>query len=58
MFPVLAIGLLFEDRIDTLFNNNVPLVASALILTGILLWSTTKASEQKGRIYFLENRFW
>lgn len=40
MIPVGVIGILFEDKIEALFNGNVIFVGSMLVITGILLTFT------------------
>ena len=43
MIPAAAIGLLFEDQIEDLFNGNMLLVGSMLLVTGVLLLLADKA---------------
>ncbi len=40
MIPVGVVGIMFEDKIEALFNGNVIFVGSMLIVTGILLTIT------------------
>jgi undecaprenyl-diphosphatase len=41
MLPVGIIGVLFKDSIEQLFNGNIMLVGTMLLITGIVLASTT-----------------
>jgi len=52
MIPALFVGLFFERQIESLFGNQLNLVGSMLILTGILLFIADKAkvSERKPSI--------
>ena len=53
--PVLVIGLLFEDQVSGLFNENLLLVGGGLILTSILLALTSfKITEKKKKISYLD----
>ena len=49
MIPAAIIGFFFKSEVDLLFNGNLTIVGSMLILTGILLFlaDTAKASEKK-----------
>ena len=40
MIPVGVVGVLFEDKIESLFTGNVFFVGSMLIVTGVLLTFT------------------
>ena len=42
MIPSVIIGLLFEDTINFLFNSNILLVGTMLIITSFLLYKTDK----------------
>lgn len=43
MIPAAAVGVLFEDEIDTFFTGNVLLVGGMLLVTGVLLLLADKA---------------
>jgi undecaprenyl-diphosphatase len=43
MVPAAIVGLFFEDEIESMFSQNLPLVCSMLILTGILLFIGSRA---------------
>ncbi len=43
MIPAAIVGIVFEDLIDSLFNGNLILVASMLIVTGLLLFIADRA---------------
>ncbi|MCB9285468.1 MAG: undecaprenyl-diphosphate phosphatase [Lewinellaceae bacterium] len=43
MIPAAVVGLLFEDEIDALFNQNILLVSFMLIVTGLLLFLADRA---------------
>lgn len=45
MIPAAIVGIFFEDAIDALFNQNLILVASMLIVTGLLLFVADRAKE-------------
>jgi len=49
MIPAAIIGFFFKSEVDLLFNGNLTIVGSMLILTGILLFlaDTAKVSEKK-----------
>ena len=53
MIPAAFIGLFFNDVIETLFEENVVLVGSMLLLTGVLLLLTdfTKTKEKKLNLF-------
>ncbi len=50
--PVAFVGFVFKDQIEQLFHQNLPLVGSMLIVTGILLLSTTFFKNNQGRLSF------
>ena len=50
MIPAVIIGFVFENQIETLFNNNLLLVGSMLIITGTLLLLTDKKSPENKNI--------
>ena len=43
MIPAVCIGLLFEEELDSLFNENLLLVGLMLVVTGILLFLADRA---------------
>lgn len=43
MIPAAAVGVLFEDQIDSLFSNNILLVCCMLLVTAALLFVADKA---------------
>ncbi|WP_367390246.1 undecaprenyl-diphosphate phosphatase [Lewinella sp. LCG006] len=43
MIPAALVGLLFEDAIEQLFAQQVPLVAGMLVITGLLLFLADRA---------------
>ncbi len=52
MIPVGVVGLLFEDKIEALFGGQITMVASMLLLTGVLLSFTYFAKNTTGNITF------
>ena len=52
MVPVLIIGLLFKDQIESFFGGNVLLVGLMLLLTGTLLALTYYAKDQVGIVTY------
>lgn len=50
MIPVGIVGVLFEDQIEAFFDGQILLVGCTLLLTGILLYLTTKAAEQQKKV--------
>jgi len=54
MIPVLFIGLMFRDEVESLFSGNLLLVGSALLLTALLLISTQLVKPGKKKIPFLD----
>jgi undecaprenyl-diphosphatase len=55
MIPVLVVGLLFRDEVESLFTGNLVLVGGALIVTAILLMSTQLVKPGKKKIPFLDS---
>lgn len=45
MIPAALVGFFLEDRIEELFNGNLILVGSMLVLTALLLYLTTRTKE-------------
>lgn len=43
MIPAVIVGLLFEDAIESLFSQQIPLVAAMLVVTGLLLFLADRA---------------
>jgi undecaprenyl-diphosphatase len=43
MIPAAAVGLFFEDAIEQLFSQQIPLVAAMLVVTGLLLFLADRA---------------
>lgn len=54
MIPATLVGLFMEDLINSLFDRNILLVGSMLILTGLLLFLADRAKKQIKM--FLQNR--
>ena len=54
MLPVLVVGLLFREEVESFFSGNLMLVGSALIVTAILLASTQLVKPGKKKIPFLD----
>ena len=54
MLPAVLVGLLFKDQIELLFDNNILLVGSMLLLTGILLITTQRiqGTQTNGKVSF------
>jgi undecaprenyl-diphosphatase len=52
MLPVAVVGILWEDKIEELFDKQVLLVGFMLLVTGVLLFMTTKAKEKTGKMTF------
>lgn len=50
MIPVGLVGVLFEDQIEAFFDGQILLVGCTLLLTGTLLYLTTKAAEQQKKV--------
>ncbi|MCL4145132.1 UNVERIFIED_CONTAM: hypothetical protein GTU68_062176 [Idotea baltica] len=52
MVPVGIVGILFEDQINSLFDGNVLLVGAMLLVTGGLLWYSSRAKVTEGELNF------
>ena len=52
MVPAVFIGFFFESEIESLFNGNLTIVGSMLILTGALLFLADKAKPSEKKISF------
>lgn len=50
MIPAVIIGLTFIDQIESLFVQNIPLVAAMLVITGILLFLADRAQDTTQKI--------
>lgn len=55
MIPVGIVGVLWEDEIEALFDKQVLLVGSMLIVTGFLLFFSAKAKESDGKVSFVKS---
>jgi undecaprenyl-diphosphatase len=55
MIPAVLIGLLWEDNIEELFNNAIPLVSIMLLITGALLWFADTRNAGDRKITILES---
>ena len=54
MIPVLIVGVLFREEVESLFTGNLVLVGSALLFTALLLISTQLVKPGKKKIPFLD----
>ncbi len=54
MIPVLIVGILFREEVESLFSGNLRLVGGALLLTALLLISTQLVKPGKKKIPFLD----
>ena len=54
MIPVLIVGILFRDEVESLFSGNLLLVGSALLVTSLLLVSTKLVKAGNRKIPFLD----
>jgi undecaprenyl-diphosphatase len=54
MIPVLIVGVLFREEVESLFTGNLVLVGSALLVTALLLVSTQLVKPGKKKIPFLD----
>jgi len=52
MIPAATVGLLFNDEIESLFNGQVLLVGSMLLITGLLLFLADKAKNTKNEVSY------
>ena len=55
MIPAAIVGVFFEDIIESFFNGQLILVATMLILTGLLLFLADKSKESISQISFLNS---
>ena len=54
MIPVLIIGILFREEVESLFSGNLTLVGGALLVTALLLVSTQLVKAGNKKIPFLD----
>ena len=54
MIPVLIVGVLFREEVESLFSGNLVLVGSALLVTALLLISTQLVKTGEKKIPFLD----
>jgi undecaprenyl-diphosphatase len=54
MIPVLVLGLLFREEVESLFSGNLVWVGGALLVTALLLISTQLVKPGKRKIPFLD----
>ncbi|MCB0484368.1 MAG: undecaprenyl-diphosphate phosphatase [Flavobacteriales bacterium] len=50
MVPAAFVGLFFKDDIEMLFDSNTLLVGLMLLITGLLLFLTTRVRKKRGKI--------
>lgn len=55
MIPAALVGLFMEDFIESLFNGNILLVCTMLILTGIILFIADRAKNTDKKVGFVES---
>ncbi len=54
MIPVLLVGVLFREEVESLFSGNMPLVGGALLVTALLLISTQLVKAGNKKIPYLD----
>lgn len=54
MIPVMIVGILFKDEVESLFSGNLHLVGGALLVTALLLVSTQLVKAGTKKIPFLD----
>jgi len=54
MIPVLIVGILFREEVESLFSGNLVMVGGALLVTALLLISTQLVKGGKKKIPFLD----
>ncbi len=54
MLPVLIVGILFREEVESLFSGNLTLVGGALLVTALLLISTQLVKAGSKKIPFLD----
>lgn len=52
MVPAGLVGIFLEDQIEAAFEGQILLVGCMLLLTGVLLYLTTRAPETNGKVSF------
>lgn len=52
MLPATAIGLLFEEQIDSLFQGQILLVGAMLVITGLLLFLADRARRTEKQVSY------
>lgn len=52
MIPAAAVGVLFDEEIEALFNGNILFVGFMLIVTALLLWLADKAKDTNKNVSF------
>ena len=52
MIPAVFVGLIWEDEIDSLFNGNILLVGTMLLVTGLLLFLADRAKTTERNVGF------
>ncbi|MEO0340782.1 MAG: undecaprenyl-diphosphatase UppP, partial [Bacteroidota bacterium] len=57
MIPAVLVGVLLEDQIERLFNQNILLVALMLFVTGLLLFLADRARKTDKKVGF-QSAFW
>lgn len=55
MMPAGLVGVFLEDQIDTFFEGRIVLVGCMLVLTGVLLYLTTRAKHTNGEVTFAKS---
>ena len=55
MIPVLFIGIMFKEEVESLFSGNLVLVGSALLVTALLLVSTQLVKSGQKKIPYLDS---
>ncbi len=54
MIPAAAVGVLFDEQLDALFNGQIVLVGCMLLITGLLLFLADKAKNTNKNVGFME----
>lgn len=54
MIPAAIVGVLFDDLIESFFNNQIMLVASMLIVTGVLLFVADRAKVTNKQVSWID----
>lgn len=52
MLPAVFIGLFFEEQLEALFGGNVIFVGCMLLVTAVLLWLASKATDTKKSVSY------